>query len=253
MSILPWRRTARPALLLSDSETAHPLVMSGERMPSRIPSVFFTVRIDGAWRPRQDEMPGHHDPATLARHHLRHGADRVLSSYSVLDRAAAQDAANTAMARWHSPAAGLEVIGSVQLAVSAQDRELAEEHTRRHQNIDLEHEAEMRRLTHLQRVLADPNLRRMWWINQFPDRFDQLSDLVKELGDLPAPCEREDDGTRGDIRRFIDQLVTATDTPEQRDLFLKALIHALHVLGHHDLKTTAAQWQTQHEPGSTPA
>ncbi|PJE97211.1 hypothetical protein CUT44_13795 [Streptomyces carminius] len=230
----------------------HPLVMSGERMPSRIPSVFFTVRIDGAWRPRQDEVPGHHDPAALARHHLRHGAGRVLSSYSVLDLAAAQDAANTAMARWHSPVAGLEVIGSVQLAVSVQDRELAEEHARRHQNIDLEHEAEMRRLAHLQRVLADPNLRRVWWIDQFPDRFDQLSSLTTALGDLPAPCEREDDGIHGDIRRFIDQLVTATDTPEQRALFLKALTRALHVLGHHDLMTTAAQWQAQSKPGSTP-
>jgi hypothetical protein len=222
-------------------------------MPSRTPSVFFTVRIDGMWRPRQDEVPGHHDPDALVRHHLRHGASRVLSSYSVLDPAAAQDAANTALARWHSPAAGLEVIGSVQLAVAARDRELAEEHTRRHQNIDLEHEAEMRRLTHLQRVLADSDLRRVWWINQFPDRFDRLSDLIKELGGLPAPCEREDDGIRGDIRRFIDQLVTAMDTPEQRDLFLKALVHALHVLGHHDLKATAAQWQAQYKPGSTPA
>jgi hypothetical protein len=204
--------------------------------------VFFTARIDGAWRPAPGQAaPDYHDPDALAGHHLRR--------HSVLDPAAARDAANTALARWLPATDRLEVTGSVQLTVSARDCDLAEEHSRRQQATDLEHEDGMRRLAHLQRVLADPDLRQVWWIAQYPDRHEDLTSLEQALRDLPPPHETTDDGIRGDVRRFADRLLTTLHTPQQREVFLQAL----HTLGHHDLKTTAAHWQADNAPGRPPA
>ncbi|MEV0374673.1 hypothetical protein AB0I10_33645 [Streptomyces sp. NPDC050636] len=252
MSILPWRRRARSVPAAAGTDMAHPLVMS-ERMPSHIASVYFTVRVNGAWRPTHDEALDHQEPAALARHHLRQNIARVLCRHSVLHLAAAQDAANTALMRWLRPAAGLEVTGAVALTASAHDRDLAEENARRQQTADLEHEDELRRLAHLQRVLADPDLRRVWWIAQYPDRHSDLEDLATNLEGLPLPQESPDDDIRGDIRRFTDRLYAALHTPQQREVFLKALTQTLHTLGHHDLTAMAAHWQTHSEPGSTPA
>jgi hypothetical protein len=253
VSILSRRgRISRPAGLGAGTEVAHPLIMSDERMPSHIPTVFFTVHIDGAWRPKADEPLSHNDPAAVARHHLRKNVARVLSQRSVLHLAAAQDAANTALMQWLRPTAGLEVTGSAQLTIPARDRDLAEEHARRQQAADLEHEDELRRLVHLQRVLADPHLRRVWWLAHYPDRSSELSKVAEELADLPLPHEPENDDMRDDISRFTDRLITALHTPQQRELFLRALTQTLHILGHHDLKATAAHWQTQSDPGSAP-
>ncbi|QIY59440.1 hypothetical protein HEP86_39640 [Streptomyces sp. RPA4-5] len=225
-----------------------------ERMPSHIASVFFTVRVKGAWRPTHDGALDHQEPATLARHHLRQNITRVLCQHSVLHLAAAQDAANTALMRWLRPVAGLEITGAVALTASTSDRDLAEENARRQQTADLEHEDELRRLAHLQRVLADPDLRRVWWIAQYPDRHQELRPLATALKDLPLPHETTDDDIRGEIRRFTDRLLTALHTPQQREVFLKALTQTLHTLGHHDLTAMAApHWQTHSEPGSTPA
>ena len=73
---------------------------------------------------------------------------------------------------------------------------------------------------------------------------------------LRPECAREppqDDDLRGDIRRFTDQLVTALHTPQQREVFLQALVQSLRTLGQNNLATTAARWHSPHEPGSTPA
>lgn len=253
MSILPWRRpTAQPASYAAQAEGTHPLVMNDERMASCIASVFFTVRVDGAWRWTHADPAGHHDPAVLARHHLRRQATRLLCQYSVLDLDAAQDAANAVLMRWNHPTPGMETAGSVQLTTTGRDRDLAAEHACRQQDLDLEHEQQLRRLAHLQRVLADPDLQRVWWIAEFPDRLGELKELTDALQGLPQPHEAADDDLRSDIRRFTDQFITAMHTPQQREIFLKALTQTLHTLGHHDLKATAARWHNRHDPGSTP-
>ena len=223
-------------------------------MASRITGVYFTVRITGAWRWKHSEPPEHRDPAVPARDHLRRQAGRVLSQHSILDPEAAQDAANTILTRWSRPLPGLEVIGEIRLGTPARnDTALAEEHTRRRQAADLAQEEELARLTHLQQVLADPDLRRVWWMARFPDRFTDLASLTEALQGLPLPRELYDDDIRGDIRRFTDQLVTELHTPEQRDLFLRALIRTLGIVGQEDLKTAAARWQTPTGPGGAPA
>ncbi|MFD4231404.1 hypothetical protein [Streptomyces sp. NPDC058545] len=221
-------------------------------MASHLTGVHFTIRIDGAWRWTQADPPDLHDPAATARDHLRRHAAKVLRRHSVLGLAAAQDAANTVLGQWSCPVVGLEAAGSVHLAASASDRDLAEEHARRQQAIDLAHEEELHRLARLQHVLADPELRRVWWIAQFPDRFGDLTDLATALQGLPLPHTDEDDDIRGDIRRFTEQLVTDLHTPQQREIFLQALIQTLQTLGRHDLGATASRWHTPPETGSTP-
>ncbi|MEV5434118.1 hypothetical protein [Streptomyces sp. NPDC052701] len=254
MNILPRRRKdTRSAPEEPGTEAGYPLTLSGERIPSHIASVFFTVRIDGVWRLMHDAPLDHHDPTTLARHHLRQEAARVLGRYSVLQLAAAQDAANTTVMRWHRPAAGLEVTGAVQLAATARDRDLAEEHARRQQASDLEHEDQRRRLAHLQQVLADPDLRRVWWMDRFPDRYTELTALAEKLKSLPLPHEPGNDDTHSDIQRFTDQFLTALHTPQQRELFLRVLSQTLTALGQHDLATATAHWHIHTDPGRAPA
>jgi len=253
VSFLPWRRgTARPAPGVAGVETAYPLVLRDERMASLITSVSFTVRLNGGWRWTDSGSSDHQVPAVLARDHLRRQAGRILRRHSVLDLEAAQDAANAVLMRWSPLAHGLEAAGAVQLDVPARDRALAEEHARRQQAADLEHEEEMHRLARLQRVLADPDLRRVWWTAQFPDRFTDLDALTDALQGLPVQHAPESDDLRGDIRRFTDRLVTALHTPQQRAVFLQALIQTLNALGHHDLQTAAVRWHASHDPGSPP-
>ncbi|MFJ8755324.1 hypothetical protein ACIREO_39360 [Streptomyces sp. NPDC102441] len=226
--------------------------MSDERMPSRIASVFFTVRANGAWRPTT-QAPEHSDPATATRHHLRQAIARVLSRHSVLHLEAAQDAANTALLQSLRPTAGLEVTGTVALRVSAADRDLAQEHAQRQQAFDLEREEELRRLAHLQSVLADPDLRRVWWIDRYPDRHSELVTLRTALEDMPRPYEITAHDSGGAISRFTEQFLTTLHTPQQREVFLEALIKSLQTLGHQELTTMATHWQTSpNEGGSAP-
>ncbi|MGW7520409.1 hypothetical protein ACWGJ2_32990 [Streptomyces sp. NPDC054796] len=220
-------------------------------MASRIASVCFTARIDGFWHEAGDY--GHHDPEVQARDYLRRQAAQITRHHCVLDPAGAQDAVNTALMQWNHPAPGLSVTGRIRLKVSDQDRGLAQEHARRQRAADLEQEEELHRLQHLQQILADPSLRRVWWMDRFPDRPDGLNTLKQELADLPEPQRRVDDDLRSDIRRFTDQLVTTMHTPQQREIFLTALVQALRALGHHDLQTSADRWRTRQDPGSTPA
>ncbi|WP_046709332.1 hypothetical protein [Streptomyces europaeiscabiei] len=254
MSILPWRRTTAPPMLPGGGTgTGQALIVLHEQIPSHIPSVFFTARIDGTWRSKKTETPDHSHPAAVARHHLRERAADALGRYSVLHPDAAQDAANAALTSWASHPVGLESSGTVQLSISPGDRDLAEEHLRRQRAIDLDHEDERHRLVHLQRVLADPDLRRVWWIAKFPDRHNELPSLTAQLQGLPLPHQAGGDDIRSDIRHFTDRLVDALHTPQQREIFLKVLTQTLHTLGHHDLHTTATHWQTLNEPGSAPA
>ncbi|MFJ4518999.1 hypothetical protein ACIP6V_35085 [Streptomyces sp. NPDC088770] len=255
MSLL--RRRSRRAQLAADAAgagTAHPLVLSDERMASRISSVRFTVRITGSWQwTTHPGDTGQGDLAMPARAHLRRQAAGILCRHSVLDLAAAHDAINSSLTQRGCPMPGLEVSGMAELSVAAADRALAEEHARRQQAADLEHGEELHRLAQLQRVLADPDLRRVWWMAQFPDRFNDLGDLTQALKGLPAPQEAQDDDLRGDIRRFTDDLVTTLHTPQQREVFVQALVQTLTALGHHDLTTAAALRHRPQDPGSTPA
>jgi hypothetical protein len=250
------RRRGRPARSAPDTAgagTTHPLVLSGERMASRMGSVYFTVCITGNWQWTDSGDTGRGEPAVPAREQLRRQAAEILGQYSVLDLAAAHDAVNSCLAQPGCPAPGLEVSGSAELSVTAADRALAEEHARRQQAADLEHGEELHRLAHLQRVLADPDLRRVWWMARFPDRFNNLEALAEALKGLPAPQAAQDDDLRGDIRRFTDDLVTTLHTPQQREVFVQALVQTLTALGHHDLTTAAALRHRPHAPGSSPA
>ncbi|MFE4089055.1 MULTISPECIES: hypothetical protein [Streptomyces] len=223
-------------------------------MNSRLPGVAFTVRIAGLWRAEGTEFPEHGNPASVARDHLRRQAAHVLGQHSVLQLAAARDAANAALGHWSRPDSGpeLEAAGAVHLDVAAHDRALAEDHARRQQAAERAHAEELHRLIHLQHILADPHLRRVWWIALFPDRFNDLDDLASKLNGLPPPHKAESDGIRSDIRRFTDQLVTALHTPQQRELFLTALIQTLNMLGHQDLMSAATDFRSPPETGSTP-
>lgn len=221
-------------------------------MASHLTSVHFTVRAVGEWHAADGRPPDVQQPATAARDHLRRRIADVLQHRSVLHLAAAEDATNTVVGCWKTDA-GLQTRGRVHLAVPTEDRSLAEELLRRRQAADLDHEAQLYRLTRLQHLLADPDLRRVWWIDRFPEQHGELSGLITVLHDLPVPQEAEDDGIRGDIRRFTERLITDLHTPQQREIFLHALIQALKTLGHHDLTNAATHWQTASETGSATA
>ncbi len=246
-------RPAQPAPDAAGAGTAYPLVLSDERMASRISSVCFTVRITGSWRWTHPSDTGRGDMAVPAREHLRRQATGILCQHSVLDLGVAQDAANSSLTQRGCPMPGLETSGTAELSVAAADRALAEEHARQQQAADLEHGKELHRLAQLQRVLADPDLRRVWWMAQFPDRFNDLAGLAQALEGLPAPQATQDDDLRGDIRRFTDDLVNTLHTPQQREVFIQALVQTLTALGHQRLATAAALRHRPHDPGSTPA
>ncbi|MFL9684757.1 hypothetical protein [Streptomyces sp. KL110A] len=256
MTFLPWRRRAPapPALCATeDQEARHPLVLHDERMASRLKAVPFTVHIDGAWSWSQPDPPELQDPAATARDHLRRHTAKLLRQHSVLDSAAAHDAVNAALGQWSYATPALKCIGRARLETAPHDRELAERHARRQQDLSLAHEEELDRLAYLQQILANPDLRRVWWIAQFPDRFNDLGGLATALQDLPLPHnETESDGIRSDILRFTDQLVTDLHTPQQRELFLRVLTQTLQTLGHHSLQGTASRWRTPPETESTP-
>ncbi|MFF3350644.1 hypothetical protein [Streptomyces sp. NPDC002779] len=228
-------------------------MLSNERMASRIGSVYFTVRITGSWQWTHPGDTGQGDLAMPAREHLRRQATEILCRHSVLDLAAAHDAINSSLTRSGCPMPGLEVSGKAELSAAAADRALAEEHARRQQAADLEHGEELHRLAQLQQVLADPDLRRVWWMAQFPDRFNDLDNLAQALKGLPTPQAAQHNNLRGDIRRFTDNLVTTLHTPQQREVFVQALVQTLTVLGHHHLATAAARHHRPQDPGSTSA
>jgi hypothetical protein len=130
---------------------------------------------------------------------------------------------------------------------------LAEEHARRQQTAVLDHEEELQRLAHLQHLLSDPDLRRVWWIARFPDRFEDLTALADALKGLPSPHVVGEGDVRSNIRRFTEQLITDLHTPQQREFFLTALIQTLSALGHDELAHDATDFRRPPQTGSTSA
>ncbi|MFI9723785.1 hypothetical protein ACIHFE_29695 [Streptomyces sp. NPDC052396] len=212
-----------------------------ERLPSCIRSVFFTTHIDGFWYAPDSECH-----AARARHDLRECARHTLSGYSVFELTAAQYAVNLAIARPLRPTGRFTAYGTARLTVDDADRDLAEEHLHRERSTELEQRDAHRRLVFLQRLLADSDLRLVWWIDQHPDRISDLPQLVKETKDLKPPRDSDHDVLRGEVVRFVDQLLTDMRTPQQREVFLRALTQALHTLGSTELQQTAATWLPTH-------
>ncbi|MFF9788601.1 hypothetical protein [Streptomyces nigrescens] len=219
-----------------------------------MPSVFFTVTIDGSWQIPEDTTPPHSDLAGLARHHLREHARHTLAGYSVLDVTAAQDAVNSTLSQPLEPLVPLTTQGMAQLTVSDHDRALAQEHVRKEQLGDLDREETRRRIAFLQRVLADPDQRSVWWIDQYPDRLAELGLLNEKAGTIQPPRETSPNVLRDEVVRFIDQLLNDIRTPQQREIFLRALTQTLQTIGTDELHRTATHWLTaisrQTESGS---
>ncbi|BBA98478.1 hypothetical protein RVR_4668 [Actinacidiphila reveromycinica] len=213
-----------------------------ERLPSRVPSIFFTVHIDGAWYVETERAHQYRDPVVLARHRLREHARRTLSRYTVLETPAAQDVLNQAIARPLNPGAGLTAYGVASLTVADSDRNLAEEHQHRQQQGDLERQDVFRRLAFLQRILSDPGLRTVWWIDRYPERIGDLKNLATAVSDVKAPHDSDHDTLRDEIVRFVDQLLADIRTPQQHEVFLRALTSTLQALGSTELQRTAAHW-----------
>ncbi|WP_307076149.1 hypothetical protein [Streptomyces canus] len=195
------------------------------------------------------------DLAALARHQLRERIRRTLAFYTVLDAGSAQDAVNADITQWHNADPRLETRGSVRLSVGAQDASLAEEHLRKEQARSLEQQETLRRLTFLQHVMSDPDLRLVWWIDRHPDRLHELDAVGTALQDLRPPRDPSYDVLRDEVVRFVDQLLADIRTPQQRQVFLRALAQTLQALGSTELHTAAAQWldTAAPDPGSSSA
>ncbi|MFZ4267550.1 hypothetical protein [Streptomyces arboris] len=205
--------------------------------------MFFTVHIDGSWQLAEIGPKDRRDPTVLARHHLRECTRRALTRHTVLERAAAQDAVNLAIAHTTGPEGDALAVGGIaDLTVTEADLALAEEHLRREQLGDLDRGDEHRRLIFRQRILADPDLRPVWWIDQYPERINELERLDTAVQGLRPPRGLDHGVLRDEIVRFIDHLLTDIRTPHQREIFLRALTQTLHTLGSTELRQTAATW-----------
>ncbi|TFV33203.1 hypothetical protein E4K10_30505 [Streptomyces sp. T1317-0309] len=229
--------------------------IADERLPSRVSSVFFSVCITGTWSLQGDALSQRRDPAAVARHHLREQTRHTLTHYDVLDAMAAEDAVNVAITPQLELPEGLTVQCTAELAVTNRDRSLAEEHLRTEQRGDLERQETRRRITFLQRILADSDLRPVWWIDQYPERLKDFAQLEAAVKGLKAPHDDSHDVLRDEVLRFADQLLADIRTPQQREVFLRALTQTLQTLGSTKLQAVSAQWLDAVAPhnGSTPA
>ncbi|MEV7088548.1 hypothetical protein AB0O07_22120 [Streptomyces sp. NPDC093085] len=90
-------------------------------------------------------------------------------------------------------------------------------------------------------ILSDPDLRLVWWIDHYPDRIGELTELEGGLRDLKVPRDPSHDALRDEIVRFVDQLLGDIRTPQQREVLLRALTQTLEALGSTELKATAEQ------------
>ncbi|MFI8104003.1 hypothetical protein [Streptomyces sp. NPDC086023] len=160
----------------------------------------------------------------------------------MLELPAAQDAVNLAIGRPLHPKDGLLSYGAACLTVAEGDRTLAEKHLRRRQTAELEERDAHQRLVFLQRLLADPDLRLVWWLDQHPDRIGDLTHLARETKDLKPPRDSDHDVVHGEVSRFVDRPLTDMRTPQQHEVFLRALTQALHTLSSSELQQSAASW-----------
>ncbi|WP_406426393.1 hypothetical protein [Streptomyces sp. NBC_00147] len=237
-SLAPAGRGADPATPASEQH----VLVDAERLPSRIPTIHFTVSIEGTWDLLDDGPHEHHAPSALARHHLREHAARALRHHTVLEIPAGEDAVNTVIARPLSPEPWLVMHGTAHLTVSDMDRTLAEEHLRQAQHGDLERQETSRRIAFLQAILSDPDQRTVWWIDQYPNRLGELTQMTEAVKDLNPPHDATRDSVRDEVARFVDQLLTDIRTPQQREVFLRALTQTLRALGSSELRSTANRW-----------
>ncbi|MFE6461142.1 hypothetical protein ACFVP0_27255 [Streptomyces cinereoruber] len=190
------------------------------------------MHINGSWCVEgADGEDPYGDPAVRARSRLRERAAQTLTRYTMLEGAAAQDAVNQAIARPLNPTTGFVAHGVAELFVDDRGRSLALEHLRREQEGDLQRYDAYRHLVFLQRILADPGLRRVWWIDQHPDRLGDLPDLKTALGDLRPPHDSDRDTLRDEIGRFVDQLLDDLRSLQQREVLLRAFTQTLRTLG----------------------
>jgi hypothetical protein len=173
---------------------------------------------------------------------LREQVGRTLARFSVLDAFAAQDAANTAIGRPMRPLPGLMVQGTVRVIAGKRSQVLARDHLGIEQRNDLKREEVRRHLAFMQQILSDSDLRRVWWIDTYPDRIADLKEIVGQTKDLKPPRRVSHDALRDEVVRFVDQLLNDVRTPQQREVFLVALARTMQVLGNRDLKEVASNW-----------
>ncbi|MFC1407588.1 MULTISPECIES: hypothetical protein [Streptacidiphilus] len=203
--------------------------------------------------PKWQHQGGGTDPnghlAAAARHHLRETARRTLRHFSVLDLDAAQDAVNAKTGTWTHSGNGLNVCGHVALDVSPEDLACAREHLQAERAGDLRRMDAQRDLAALQRTLADSDRRVVWWIVNRPDRLNELDTFSTALKDLKPPVDDARDELHSRAIRFIDHLTAELHSPQQREMFIRALSSTLQALGKANLNEGAEQWLHQAPPG----
>ncbi|MFD7547881.1 hypothetical protein [Streptomyces sp. NPDC059816] len=223
-------------------EAGTPFSLCDEHIPSRVPSLHFTIAINGTWNLDDGSPLQHHAPDSLARNHLREHAARILKRHTVLAIPAARDAVNAVIARPLAPEPGLRVHGLACLTVSDADQALAQEHLRRAQQGDLGREETRRRIGFLRAILSDPDQRTVWWIDQYPERLAELKQVQEAVRGLTPPHDSTRDTVEDEVAWFVDQLLAEMRTPQQREVFLRALTQTLHALGSTDLQSAATRW-----------
>ncbi|MFG3430371.1 hypothetical protein [Streptomyces californicus] len=229
-------------------EAGTPFTLSDEHLPSRIPTLRFTISVNGTWTLANHTPLEHHAPNTIARNHIREHAARILRRHTILAIPAAQDAVNAVIGRRLSPQPGLTVSGTAALTVSDTDHALAQEHLRHAQRGDLEREEIRRRITFLRNVLSDPAQLTVWWIDQYPERLTELAQVQEAVRAVTPSHDSEQATVEDEVAWFVDQLLAEMRTPQQREVFLRALTQTLHALGSTGLQNAAARWLPSSRP-----
>jgi hypothetical protein len=221
-------------------------------MPSRLPSLHFTVVLEGTWQLDDSVALQHHAPEAIARTHLREHIGRVLRRHTVHALPAAQDAVNAVIARPLCPEQGLLVHGTAHLTLSDEDRATADEHLRRSRQGDLEQEETRQRLAFLRSVLSDPSQRMVWWVDRFPGQIKELAAVDSALGSLTPPPADAHTTVQDEAARFVDRLFAEMHTPQQREVFVRALARTVEALASIDLQAAATRWLSARtdEPGA---
>lgn len=211
---------------------------------SSVPGLHFTLRLDGFWRPYDGDIPDHLALAALARHHLRERACAVLQRYTLDDTAAARDAVNTKIGRWTDPGIGIELRGIASLSLTRAERRAVRRWRRERDAVDLAHHQQLYEITRLRGILTDPQLRTVWLLDRHPDKPGLLDRFADPSVLTPArSLETSQEELRVAVTRFVDDLLEAVRTPEQKEVFLKVLLRALQEFGTPDLHARALRWQ----------
>ncbi|MBU6529583.1 hypothetical protein [Streptomyces mayonensis] len=151
---------------------------------------------------------------------------------------------NAVIARPLTPEPGLTVHGEAWLTLTDADLSIAEEHLKRTQHGDLEREEMRHRIDFLRSVLSDPDQRTVWWIDQYPERLAELHQVQEATAGVTPPRDHTHNTVEDEVARFVDQLLAEMRTPQQREVFLRALTQTLRALGSTDLEHAAARLAT---------